>query len=518
MGFGVRSFARWAAVAAATAAVTAPRAARAEEKERPHVMREPGEVVDVADAFDSDNGDPFDFNFSLNYQYLSKRARITRETPIFQPGLTTGGFTSRTLEVGRFIQTTSILSPRIDIGLYKDLALYSYVPIVLSDEQRIDPLDGSDAANAPSTAGGQDSSGRPEQLFKLPFKAPRRSGVRYVGIGVDWGILNQARDWTKPTWVFGVETRISAGTPMHACNAAEDAIPCADPGDINRNGQFDATAVGAKNLPLEQQGLGTRTPGVTRGTIGVEIHSGISKRIKYVEPYGWLSALVEAQMGDSSEFGATNLQGALVNHPPIVGTISVGMMIHPWENREAYSRLTFDLRFDGSYHSEGRDYSEMFDALGSSRAGSLRQPKWARFRACTEAERSSGICSGETVSVIDEGAQKVYFNGLTVVEPFGSYRASGAVTYRIAKYVKLNFGLATRFDQAHGITHDQPCNPDFRDNVGEAGPCHFSGTGVVGATGIPNPAYRPTINAVGRRFLIDQSITYEIFARGTVLF
>src|SRR5260221_4336579 len=128
MGSCVRGFARWAALAAAMA-MASPRVAHAEEKERPHVMQEPGDVVDVTDAFDADKGDPFDFNFSLNYQYLSKRARITRESPAFQPGLTTGGFTSRTMEVGRFIQTTSILSPRIDIGLYKDLALYSYVPI-----------------------------------------------------------------------------------------------------------------------------------------------------------------------------------------------------------------------------------------------------------------------------------------------------------------------------------------------------------------------------------------------------
>jgi hypothetical protein len=38
------------------------------------------------------------------------------------------------------------------------------------------------------------------------------------------------------------------------------------------------------------------------------------------------------------------------------------------------------------------------------------------------------------------------------------------------------------------------------------------------ATGLPNPAYRPTINAIGRRFYVDDSITYEVFANGTVMF
>jgi hypothetical protein len=38
------------------------------------------------------------------------------------------------------------------------------------------------------------------------------------------------------------------------------------------------------------------------------------------------------------------------------------------------------------------------------------------------------------------------------------------------------------------------------------------------ATGIPNPAYRPSVNAIGRRFYVDESITYEIFASGLVMF
>src|SRR5207302_1931452 len=84
------------------------------------------------------------------------------------------------------------------------------------------------------------------------------------------------------------------------------------------------------------------------------------------------TALFEFQQ-NSSDYGITNLSQSLVNHPPLVGTMILGMMIHPWENREKYGRLTFDLRFVGQYHSEGRDYSELFDALGSSSVPSLRQ-------------------------------------------------------------------------------------------------------------------------------------------------
>lgn len=500
-----RRFAAWGALFAAAC----PGLAYAEGPTTARVMREPGEVVDVIDAFDDD--DPFDFAVSVGYQFASKSARILRESPAFEPGLTTGGFTARTMKVGQFVGVSSVLTPRIDVGLYKDLALYATLPITLSDERRIDDLDGS-AAKASVVAAGAPG----EQLFSLPFRSPNRSGIQYVGVGIDYSILNQARDATKPTWVFGLEARIAAGTPMHACDAAKSP-QCAHPGDINRNGQFDANLTSAGGNPLEAQGLANREAGVTRGTIGLEFHSAISKRIKYIEPYSAFSALFEFPQS-SSDFGQTDLQGALVNHPPIVGTVSLGMMIHPWENRESFGRLTFDFRFDGTYRSEGRDYSELFDALGSSSASSLRQPKWSRYRACAANEG----CSGETISVVDESSQKTYFTGLTVVEPYGSYRASSSVTWRIAEYVKLNLGGAVRFDQAHGISHDQPCNPNFKDNPYESGPCHFTAgssvTPEIGATGIPNPAYRPTINGIGRRFYVDESMTFEIFARGVVLF
>ncbi|MEM6788803.1 MAG: hypothetical protein AAF715_14880 [Myxococcota bacterium] len=473
------------------------------------IMQEPGEVVDVIDAFDDDNDDVYDFNFRLDFGYTSKRARITRESAVFAPGLTTGGFTSRRQNVGRYIETTSRLSPRLDFGLYKDLALYTRLPIILDNRRRIDDIDGT-AGNISAATGGAPG----ETLFVIPFEAPSRSGIEHLAVGIDWGIFNQSRDHTKPTWIFGVEGRFAIGTPMHACNAnpAQGQVACAHPGDIDRNGQFDADAVSsATGDPLESQAIDTRGAGVTRGTASLELHSLISKRLKYIEPYGGFTAAFEFPLGNS-DFGETDLEGTLVNLPPVVGTVLVGMMIHPWEDREDFGRLTFDLRFQGEYHSEGRDYSELFDALGSSAAPSLRNPRWSRFRACEGAE-----CDVAR-SVVDQGSQRTYFSGLTVVEPYGSYRGAGSVTYRTGKYVKLNAGVGLRFDQPHGITHDQPCNPDFAGDVdpSRAGPCQSTTGGNV--TGIPNPAYRPTINAVGRRFYVDQSITYEVFASGTVMF
>jgi hypothetical protein len=504
----------FAASACASLLLAASSAQADELAMKPQVMQEPGEVVDVVDSFDDDNNDMFDFNITLAFQYLSKRARITRETAQFATGLTTGGFTTKLQNVGEYIETTSRLAPRIDIGIYKDFAFYARIPIILANARRIDGIDGTAGNTGAVLDGGiNPTTGQREQLFNLPFESPDRSGVEYVALGLDWGIFNQARDRTKPTWMFGVEARIAAGTPMHACSAGTDFCP--HPGDINQDGDFDnATEVdqAGNTAELESVQADQRDAGVTRGTFGLEIHSLMSKRLKYIEPYGGFKALFEFQQGES-DYGGTDVEGALVNHPPVVGTVLVGMMIHPWENRQDYGRLTLDLRFQGEYHSEGRDYSELFDALGSSKARSLRSPKWERFRdACPD-----GSCDPK--SIVDEGSGKNYFTGLSVVEPYGSYRAAGSVTWRAGEYVKLNFGLGLQFDQAHGISHDQPCNPDLKDDVGASGPCHSElGGGAIQATGQPNPVYRPTVNAIGRRFYVDESITYEVFAKGVVMF
>ena len=480
--------------------------ARADEPRNatePHVMMESGEVTNVIDAFD--DGDAFDINISLGFEYTSKSAKIMRENSIAQPGLTTGGFTTRTLNVASYSETTTKLVPRIDVGIYKDFAAHLALPIVLSNSRDLSALAGSDKASAVSLAGAPG-----EQLFSLPFKSPTRSGIEHIAAGLDVDLLSQARDRTKPTWQFGFEGRFSVGTPMHACNP-KSPVQCADPSDVNRNGTSD-NAAGA--LELEGTSVAPRKPGVSRGTAALEVHTMMSKRIKYIEPYGGFSALFEFQQ-KSSDYGISDVNATLVNHPPIVGSVILGLMVIPWENREKFGRLSFDMRLIGQYHSEGRDYSELFDALGSSDAPSLRVPQWAGYKAAACIPNATAPCPP---SEVDTGSQKTYFTGLSDVAAYTSYRASGSVTWQANEYVKFNFGLGYRHDQGHSIGGDPPCNPATKD-LATGGPCHTSGSGgTITATGTANPNYRQPINAVGRRFFVDDSNTFDVAATGVVMF
>jgi hypothetical protein len=463
----------------------------------PHVMQEPGYVVDVIDAFDDMNGDPFDLNLSLGFGYASKSARILRETTVYQPGLSTGNFTAHTLNVADYSSTATRLVPRVDIGVYKDLALHVSLPILLNYAQNLKAV-GGETASSPALAGAPGEGA----LFKLPFTAPTRSGLEYLEAGLDVDIFNQARDQTKPTWLFGFAGRFGIGTPMHACNnnPPNGQVKCADPGDINRTGP-GGVEIG------DAQSVAQRTAGVTRGTIALDVHTILSKRVKYVEPYGGFTALFEFPE-DGSDYHASDFTATLVNHPPLVGTMIAGMMIHPWENREKFSRITLDFRFQGEYHSEGRDYSELFDALGSSAAPSIRQPQWASYTAG----------KGGT-SVVDTSSERNYFSGLSDVQAYGAYRTSLSLMWQASELIRFQVGAGYRHDQGHGISNDQPCNPNFQNDLDKSGPCHSGGTsGSEKSTGIPNPNYRPTINSVGRRFFVDDSNTFDMFASIALMF
>src|SRR6478752_6711299 len=486
----------------------------------PSVLREPSEVVQVVDAFDDD--DLFDLHLSLGYQSTWKSAKILRESSLSDAGFSDGGYSRANLNVAQYSQRISRLNTRADIGIYKDVALIIRMPIILSDDRELKGVAGSENNQAFSLAGAPG-----EQLFQVPFKSPTRSGIEYLAVGIDASPMNQARDSTKPTWLIGIEGRFDVSEPMHACNTnhtalnsnsnltpgAASAVECAHYSDINRNGQGGQyPAADVEGGSLEGNFNGGRKPGVSRGVTAIEAHTIISRRVKYIEPYGGFRALLEFQ-NSGSDYGATDLQGSLVNHPPLRGTMLVGMNVIPYEIREAYQRLAFDFRFTGTYVSEGRDYSELFDALGTSDAATLRYPNFAEYQ-------DDSSMPGR--SIVNPNSQKVYFTGLTDVQQHGVYTLSTSVNWQVGEFVKFNVGAAYTLTQAHLITYDQACNPDFSQDLAKAGPCKATKSDGTTSTevpsGIPNPNYRKSINDPGHRFKVSGSSDFDAWINATVMF
>ncbi|HEY8041987.1 MAG TPA: hypothetical protein VIF15_19425, partial [Polyangiaceae bacterium] len=349
-------------------------------------MSETSEITNVADAFDGP--DPFDLNLVLGFTQSFKHASVRRETQLQQPGLIgapgqSAGFIPATQNVASYSSSMSTLDVGADIGIYHDLALILRVPVILSWSQSLGDLNGSQAVAAQvlnDPMGGQ--------LFGVPFTSPTRSGIDWISGGLDWAIYNQQRDETKPTWVIGIEGRLAVGAPLHACNQnpGPGIAQCPDPLNPSVN----------------------RDPGISRGIHSVIGKSIWSRRFGYVEPYSgfW----VQADFPGYGDYGAWNVENNLARTPPLLGSFALGLEVIPFEEREQFQRLSADFRFKGTYHSPGREYSELFDALGSSQAASLRTPNPAFYQA-----NSAGTGSAST-----NGTEQVYFTGITEQQAYGS--------------------------------------------------------------------------------------------------
>lgn len=517
-----------ASLAASALGALGPSVALAHEPKKanePRIMSEPGEITNVVDALDDDNNNNFDLHLTLGFQRSWLGAKIMRETYIggdSNPGLTTGRYTSSQMNVANYSEVTSRLNTRVDVSVYKDIGIYLRMPLILGHDRELTGLDGSDKQQGVVLQGapvGGANGGR-EQLFSLPFKSPTRSGIEYLAAGFDIGIFNQARDPSKPTWVFGAEGRFNVSEPMHACgstaglNQGGPQVDCADPSDINRNGKGSETAANTTNevgSSLEGSFSGARKPGVSRGTTAIEIHSIMSRRVKYVEPYGGFRALFEFA-NKNSDYGATrNLDAVLTSSPPLQGWMIVGMLFLPYENREQFQRLTFDLRFTGTYRSEGRDYAPLFDAIGSSDALSIRRPNFAEYQAGNTGDSNQN-------SVVKPSSSKVYVTGLTDTAAYGSFSVSGSAQFQAGEYVKFQLGAGYTYIQPHNITGDQPCNPNFKNDASKAGPCQSLSATTRSPTGIPNPLYRPAIDIVGRRFLMTNANQIDLWLQAVVMF
>src|SRR5690606_23237230 len=117
-----------------------------------------------------------------------------------------------------------------------------------------------------------------------------------------------------------------------------------------------------------------------------------------------------------------NLAGYINQRPPIQGRLTAGMAIVPWEDRQQWQRFTIDLRFTGDYISEGRDFSPLFDALGTSQNPYLTRPN------CGGVDPSGG-CGP------DLGLQEVTFTGLTDTQAHVRIGGQLMLEMQAARYV-----------------------------------------------------------------------------------
>lgn len=452
-----------------------------EDEGRPEMMREPTAFVDVIDSFDDE--DLFDLHIGVGFQRTWEIGRLQRQanaaTDDMRPGL--NGHGNYWNDIANYERGLNQLNLALDIGIFRDLAVYARLPVILSDDRALTRVNGDPAEFLGTPTGDPMMPGGPFPLFDVPsggLRSPTRSGIDFITFGLAWSILNQQRDEHLPTWMIMLEGRFNLGDPMRACI---QGLACND---------RDYTSM----MMTPPTNLG---PGVGRGMNALRAETRASWRYEVIEPYAGLAFQMEWPGYNSGSFlPQGDLQGYINEQPPIFGRFTLGMAIIPWEDREAFQRLTIDVRFTGDYLSEGHDYSPLFDALGTST--NLHLAALNRETECP----AMGPCDGNNIP----------FYGLTDTQSRGRFGTSLFVEMVAARYVRFSAYGGFTYSPSYVITQADACNPNvsgISDTDSRRGTC---------VSGIINPHHRPAIDLPGQRFRMDDMWTVDIGITATATF
>ncbi|MFI5306612.1 MAG: hypothetical protein ACHQ53_04620 [Polyangiales bacterium] len=420
------------------------------------LLTRPIDYTDVADAFEP--GHAVDVNLQLGYRRDMASGTIERETAdsTAQDGQTT----RHHVDVAKSVRVRNELALRLDVGVFHDVMVFARLPIVLSDDNELRPADGV-ACTPPVASTGCSALQEPigsamqpqpgaQSLFDLSHNliSARRSGVPHFDFGAAWAVINQYRTRQLPTWVLVITGSADTGKVMQACL---DGHTC--------------------------------NPGVSRGTAKLELESRWSYRYRFFEPFFGLSHAFEwIAGGESAYHPAGKLDGIVDDGPPQVTQGTLGTAFLPWEDRARFQRFELDLQGSAAFIGAGRDFSPLFDALGSSQNPQLTAPSYDRTGA---------------------GRHAVPFTGVTNVEEHARLGLDMRLALQAARYVRFAFGFGLSYLTSHLITGAPACDTSVQASAGDP-----RSTGC--SAGIADPVQRPAIDTPGRRFRLEGDVTVRL--------
>jgi len=413
-----------------------------------------GEFTDVIDAFDKQNDDPFDIKLDIGYERQYRSLVLRQET--FNPAVTPHEWDYYAYtDVAKYEQVTHILNMQMEIGLFRDLSLKLRLPLILSDNRTITKEDGFYGSS---------------ELFPTSFKSAERSGVDYIAVGGWWGLLDQGRDDTKPNWTLFVEGRFGVGDTLTAACKSIDGTPCSD--ETYDNGDSFNTK-----------------GGISRGLNELAFGMHLSRRFAWMEPYFGLEAVLGWPKGGINFGVKGNEDGQINDLPPMIGKLQFGIEFIPWDVPEEERKLVIGLGGGGWYHSEGREATPLFDALGVSPY--FNNQDYVDFNGNGQND------GGDETSAINA------WTGMTDVENYMTFYGRLFVMIQPAKYVKFRLGMDILHETGHFITKTDQCPAGQIED----GKCLQYNWG-----------HRPEIDEPGNRFRAEEAFLWNFFLDATAQF
>ena len=414
-----------------------------------------GPDSEVASAFDLD--DPFDIHLSFDYRFTSRRSSIRRELAGGP-----GADPDQALPIVDdlvFSGARHEMAPRIETGVFTDLALTLELPVVVRESRRLEFADSVDAAGSttvddnlvPETGIDAQNPGAIES--EAAFRGRNRAGLDQVHLGLVWAPLNQARDHSKPTWKAGAEVRLSIGEVM----------------------AFNRNAIAAEN-------------GVSRGVHELKLYTSMARRTGWAEPFfelWWLGA-IGARRGAPLDDVGRDFGGAR-NSPQQRAGGRFGLEAIAWER--GAMRISAQLGAEIEMLFEGRAYTDMWEVFAYAGHAPSRGPL------------------SLDADPVEEGQQPRSHPGASNVENYMTVAAQAGIEAHVTDQLRVDLGFRLGWEQSHLISFaDAGQDGDDENDVVDPG------------TEEVNPLHVPLVDTPGHRYRVDDVSIYALTLGVRMLF
>ena len=406
------------------------------------------DLTDVLDAADEvylgteKVKDPFDIALTPKFVQRIEHAKLKRE-------FTNGDGKTHLGNELVYERTINEFDIGLEIGLYHDFSFRMNIPIIISDQSSYefdttasDPknqisengidlgekdINGNAILNGKSTlAPATTDDNRPYQFFSLTsgqtLKGAERAGLGDISFGLAWSPYNTERHFIpERPWED---------------NTGRSTVTLA----------FDYVAPTGKVLGIDNKNVGS-------GAHELIFSVAASHRYAFVDPY------IRLQYGlpiGLEEYYPTYNDNQKRNDPGMWGRIDLGIEFVPYESIDVkFQRaVKIDLRGYFKYTAEGRQYSELSDALGTSSCINASASYLSQHPECAWVSSKWANAGADNLSAVAAGNYNGDYSedGLFDYEGYATFGGSLNIMIQPIQYVQIIAGVAADYTQNHFIT------------------------------------------------------------------
>lgn len=354
-------------------------------------------------------------------------------------------------------RTRHTITPRLELGVGPNVWLWAGLPVVLADDRELSLHDGVSRDSSSTLQDGilpgtgydakENGAGFAATDDRV-FRGQRRSGLDQVIGGLGVALMNQRRDGTKPTWKLGVEGRFAVGKVAR--------LDSTDPGGN--------TAVG-------------------RGVHELRLWTTVAKRVSFVETYvgmAWQTPIVtkDASLFRDLGYGSINVD------PPQQAELKGGLEAVVYDQPKKDMRVGIDLGAKLVANFEGRDYSEMWEALA--------------IGGDSQRMNAPLLLDSDPVAM---GVQALSHPGISNIENHLEMGGNLAVRAQLGKNFQLALLAEVIWKTDHTITFADAGTDLPTCSSGQTSGCEIINNDLIDAgTEEENPAFVADVDLVGHRY------------------